>query len=382
MSKYDVSVYYFPNYHKGDAFNEQWHGKGWMEWELLKKATPRFEGHDQPKIPLWGYEDESEISVMEKKIETAYKYGINNLIFDWYWYEKGPFLNKPLDNAFLRASNREKIKFSLMWANHDWAEIHPVSKAYHNSQKIQLSGKISKDEFFNAIDYIIANYFTQPNYYRLDGGLYFSIYEVNKLLAIFGTMEGVKSCIKEIRKRVKEAGLGELNLNAIVFGLSSLAYETGCKLDGKELKELGFDSATSYVWIHEHSIDFPVQEYSSFREICEKDFERLSNKYKGIPYYPNVTCGWDSSPRTVQSDVYENIGYPYTGILKNNNKEEFEIALRNVKAKLDKSDLQTKMFTVNAWNEWTEGSYLEPDTVEGFGKLEAIKKVFKETDIK
>lgn len=380
MSKYDVSVFYFPNYHVGDPHNEKWHGKGWTEWELMKIAKPRFEGHRQPLAPLWGYEDESEIPVMEKKIETAYEYGVNNLIFDWYWYADGPFLNKPLDQAFLKAKNKDKIKFSLMWANHDWLEIHPVPRAYHNSQKVQLAGKITKEEFFKAIDYIIANYFTQPNYYRLDGGLFFSIYEITKFIEVFGTIEGAKEGIKEIRRRVKEAGLGELNFNAIVWGITNLACESNCELDGQALRDIGFDSITSYVWIHEHVIDFPTQDYASYREICEKDFDRLTEKYKGIPYYPNVTAGWDSSPRTGQGDIYEHIGYPYTGVLKNNTPKEFEIALRNVKEKLDKSDLKTKMFTINAWNEWTEGSYLEPDTVDGYGKLEAIKKVFKDEE--
>lgn len=35
-----------------------------------------------------------------------------------------------------------------------------------------------------------------------------------------------------------------------------------------------------------------------------------------------------------------------------------------------------KLITVNSWNEWTEGSYLEPDTVNGFGYLEAVRRVF------
>jgi len=56
--KMQVAVYYFPDYHV-DPRNEAWHGPAWNEWSLVKAATPRFPGHRQPKVPLWGYLDES-----------------------------------------------------------------------------------------------------------------------------------------------------------------------------------------------------------------------------------------------------------------------------------------------------------------------------------
>ena len=138
-----------------------------------------------------------------------------------------------------------------------------------------------------------------------------------------------------------------------------------------------FDSTGSYVWIHEHPTKkFPTNEYEDYINECLGDFERLSKKYQGLPYYPNVTVGWDSSPRTVQSDKFTEKWYPFMGILVNNTPELFEKALREIKKQLDNSDLKTKMFTINAWNEWTEGSYLEPDDRYGDSKLKAIKKVF------
>ena len=59
-----VASYYFGNYHPGDPRNVKMKGKDWSEWELVKAAKPRFPGHQQPKVPLWGYGDESDPKVM------------------------------------------------------------------------------------------------------------------------------------------------------------------------------------------------------------------------------------------------------------------------------------------------------------------------------
>ena len=140
-SKITVATYYFPNYHTDDARNIQNKGAGWSEWELVKAAQPRFSGHDQPKIPLWGFTDEKDPKVMEQKIKAASDYGIDCFIFDWYMYEDGPFLNRCIDEGFLKAKNVDKIKFALMWANHDWVEIHPYTRG--TKQKLLYPGKVS-----------------------------------------------------------------------------------------------------------------------------------------------------------------------------------------------------------------------------------------------
>jgi len=95
-----------------------------------------------------------------------------------------------------------------------------------------------------------------------------------------------------------------------------------------------------------------------------------------IPYFPNVTVGWDPSPRTIQSDSYDNLGYPYTAFLQGNTPDEFEKALIKAKEFLDKGVTNPKILTINAWNEWTEGSYLEPDINNGMKYLAAIREIF------
>ena len=70
QNQYDVAVYYFPQWHV-DTANQRTHGYPWTEWETLKIAKPKFPGHQQPKVPLWGYEDEADPKVMAKKIDAA-----------------------------------------------------------------------------------------------------------------------------------------------------------------------------------------------------------------------------------------------------------------------------------------------------------------------
>jgi len=375
MGQYEIGAYYFPNYHE-DKRNNEWHGKGWTEWELVKSASPRFVGHQQPKVPLWGYEDESDPVVMEKKIAAAADNGITGFIFDWYWYEDGGFLQNCLEKGFMNAKNNDRLKFALMWANHDWTDIHPASRSVQRNPILQASGNVSSKAFYDATEYIIDNYFTHPSYWRIDGGLYFSIYVIANIVHSFDDMKRAREAIEDFRQRVRDRGLGEINLNGVVWGQQILPGDTMPTDTNVILEQLGFDSVTSYVWIHNDVMtDFPFTDYTQIRKVSEKHYTEFEKKYCK-PYYPNVTMGWDPTPRTVQTDVYDNIGYPFTPIMSNNTPEEFEKALVAVKKYLDNSPLKTKVFHINAWNEWTEGSYLEPDTVNKMGYLEAIKKVF------
>ena len=375
MNNYQVSAYYFPNYHE-DERNRVWHGAGWTEWDLMKQAVPRFPGHQQPKIPLWGYENEADPDVMAKKISAAAEYGIDNFIFDWYWYEDGPYLQRCLEEGFLKAPNCDKLHFALMWANHDWVDIHPAQRSSGKHETVLARGKVSAEAFDRAVDYIISHYFRHPSYFRLDGGLYFSIYMMAGFVSGFGTVAAAREALLRFRRKVRDAGLGELHLNAVVWGQQILPGEFAPSDKNWLVTNLGFDSVTTYVWIHEHWPEgFPVCDYDKYRELCICDYQKLSD-YFSVPYYPNVTMGWDTSPRTIPSDRYENLGYPFSPVLTGNTPEEFEQSLQCVKKYLDSTDLKTKMFTINAWNEWTEGSYLEPDTVHKFGYLQAIKNVF------
>ncbi len=375
MASIQVAAYYFPNYHI-DPRNERAHGPRWTEWELLRAARPRFPQHSQPKVPLWGYEDESDPTIFSKKIQAGVAAGIGTFIFDWYWYEGSPFLQRALEQGFLQSPANRQQSFALMWANHDWLNIHPAPRA--TPYQRLFDGAVNASDFVTLTDYVIERYFSHPSYWRVNGGLYFSIYELMRLVQGLGGVEQAKRALTGFRDRVARANLGDLHVNAVVWGIQNLPNELAIEKPRDLLSALGIDSVTSYAWIHHVALEqFPAVLYANYRRQATAQWEDIRDRY-GLPYFPNVSMGWDPSPRTIATDVYEPTGYPYTAVLNQNTPEEFGLALRDAKRYLESQSDREQILTLNAWNEWTEGSYLEPDTIHRFGYLDQVKRVFGE----
>jgi hypothetical protein len=377
---YHIGCYYFPNYHV-DPRNEVAHGEGWTEWELVRRAEPRFPGHRQPRLPLWGYEDEADPQVMARKIDAAADHGVSTFIFDWYMYEDGPFLNRCLDEGYLKAPNCERLSFSLMWANHDWINIHPA-KAFPPDQYWQRTregllypGKVGPEAFERIADDLVARYFTHPWYWKLDGAPYFSLYDLARFIGGLGGLRQAREAVDSLRAKARTAGLAGVHLNAVVWGQTILPGETAPADPRRVVEALGCDSVTSYVWIHHVALPhFPFTDFELVRDGYFAYWDRARDAY-GVPYFPNASVGWDASPRTVQSDRYRNLGYPFGPMIQGNTPEAFAEALQMIRERLERQ-ASPNVLTVNSWNEWTEGSYLEPDTEYGMAYLEAIRNVF------
>ena len=371
MQKLTVACYYFPNYHPNDGRNHKFYGNGWSEWELVKSAKPRFPNHNQPKIPLWGYTDESNPYVMSKKIDAAADHGIDTFIFDWYFYNDGPFLERALDNGFLNSPNNSRIKFALMWANHDWIDIHPYKKG--KPINVLYPGAVTKNTFEKICDTVIEKYFSHPSYWKINGCPYFSIYELNKFIESFSDIFEAAKMINRFREKVKNAGFPDLHLNAVIWGNTILPGEKTPTDPAKIINVLGFDSVTSYVWIHHVKLP-KLQTDCLYVQEKYFDYWQKAEKMYDIPYFPNVTMGWDPSPRACQENSFDNSGYPFMNIISGNTPERFHNALIATKNKLLQNNSEN-ILTINCWNEWTEGSYLEPDSKDKFAYLEAVKSI-------
>ena len=373
QDRHQIGCYYFPNYHV-DPRNEKLHGPGWTEWELVRHATPRFAGHQQPKFPLWGYGMEDDPAVMARKIEAAADHGIDFFIFDWYYYNDGPFLARAVENGFTQALNSGRMKFCCMWANHDWVNLFPCGR--QTGRELLYPGKVTPETFRAMSRVLVERYFPHPSHFAIDGFPYFSIYDLSTFLQNFGSVKATRTAMDEFRSTARAAGFPGVHLNVIACENPVLRGEKVNPNFPELLRELGFDSVTSYVWIHHVPLDqSPLNPYPVAMEKYLEYWDGIAGKYE-IPYYPNVTMGWDSSPRFIQSDKWLPVtGYPNMNLIEKNTPENFRIALEKVRARLD-AMRKPSIVTINSWNEWTEGSYLEPDQQHGLAYLEAVKSTF------
>ena len=367
-----VACYYFGNYHPGDPRNVKAKGPAWSEWELVKAARPRFPGHHQPNVPLWGYADESDPQAMAQKIAAAAAHGIDAFIFDWYYYNDGPFLDRPIDRGFLQAENNAQLEFAFMWANHDWLDIHPYRRGA--PRKVLYPGTVTPETFDKICTHVISRYFSHPSYWRIDGRPYFSFYDLTALLDSFGSVAATRAALDQFRAQAVAAGLPGLHLNAVVWGQPILPGERQPADAPQLVRDLGFDSVTSYVWIHHVPLPDLQTDYNVVRDAYFQYWSEAVEKFD-VPYFPNVTMGWDSSPRADQRDEFGNFGYPFTNTISGNTPARFQEALALTKERLLAQPDGPRILNINCWNEWTEGSYLEPDEVHGMKYLEAVRNV-------
>jgi len=357
-AKYEVAAYVWPSCHHDERFGNFLWPEGNGEWEIIKKGTPRFDGHYQPKIPLWGYEPDNAPEEMEKWIDAATDNGINIFIFDWYWFDEGPFLESSLNDGFLKAANNEKMKFYLMWANHD------VKRNYWNVHKFKKDdsqlweGAVDLENFKIIVDRVISRYFSQPNYFKIDGKPVFSIFALWNLVEGFGSLEKTKEALDYFRGETIKAGFDGLHIQLIGMGIPN-------NNNLERISALGINSITKYNWGGPHPQDYiqwgvdALQRRKQWSETLE------------IPYFPNVSIGWDDTPRFPDKEKKDIVYY-------NKTPEAFAGFLEKAKEYCMSQPNETNLITIFSWNEWIEGGYLLPDMKYGFEYLNAVKKVIKD----
>ncbi len=368
-----MAAYVWPSCHYGERNAEILWPEGIGEWEIIRKGTPRFAGHYQPKVPLWGYEMDDDPRVMEKWIDAATDHGVNVFIFDWYWFDGGPFLESSINNGFLQAKNNEIMHFYLMWANHD------VKKNYWNhykydSDSLLWTGSVDQENYKIIVDRVIRQYFHKPNYFKIDGLPVFSIFNFHKFVEDCDGLDNAREALDYFRTETNKAGFPGLHIQIIAFGGNEknpgiLRHDLSEGMSNSELVSyLGVNSVTKYNWGQGEGLE----DYIVWGEEAMKRRENWDEALD-IPYFPNVSIGWDDTPRFPAKGQANVIHY-------NNSPESFSAYLQKARDYLEEHPDQAKLITLFSWNEWVEGAYLLPDMCWEYGYLEAVKKVMKKQD--
>jgi hypothetical protein len=280
----DLVAIYFPGYHQDDHY-DAWFGEGWNEWQLLAQAPTRFPGHRLFR-PAWGSFDEADPNWMARQVALAADHGLDVFLFDWYWYSGVQFLQRPLEQGFLRSTNQSRLKFALMWANHDWCNYFPAPK--DSDPTLWLPSRATPKDFARLVDCCNQHYFCRTNYWRPQGGLYFGIFDTESFVGQLGGPTKTKAVLDNARQRVRRAGLGEVHFGAFHGSAESVA----------RVKDAGFDSVTVYNLSASGKASLPARPLDDYTDLVDNHSSFWRAMDTGLlPFLPVLTVGWDCTPR-------------------------------------------------------------------------------------
>jgi hypothetical protein len=233
--------------------------------------------------------------------------------------------------------------------------------------------------------YIVEKYFKQPNYWKIDGKPYFSIYEIVTFINGLGGIDNARAAIELLDAKTKKAGFPGVHFNIMSWMINDDLVK---KIIGPNapanaramVQALPCESVSTYCYIHHFTnvekAGFPTVTYDQAFATAKEYWKKFRTEYPDILYTPNVSMGWDASPRCMQSDKFQPHDYPWTPVFVGGTPGKFKTALKEAKKFLDEYNPKHKILVLNSWNEWTEGSYLLPEKKYGDAYLIAVKEVF------
>lgn len=350
-----ILAYFLPQFHE-DEKNNIWWGKGFTEWVNLKKSKKLYIGHEQPKLPL-KYYDLTDREVMKWHAKLLKKYKVYGLCYYHYWSLGEKILSKPVENLL----NWKEIEqnYCFFWANHDWRKDW-----VGDSKTILFNQQYGEEKDWEIHFEYLKQFFLDERYIKVNNKPLFIIYN-KKVIKNFEKIKDFfnRKCIEigfsGIEILISISNVDELSKNKE----NIIIREPDCSLYFKNIFEKIYSRLKKTYKIMKI---FPVQRMD-YERFLSKGYEIATKNIKNN-VYPTLFTGWDNTPR------YGKSGF----VLENNNIKTFRKYLLKYK-KLMKEKNSEYLF-INAWNEWTEGMYLEPDQKNRYKYLEVIKEVM-DTDI-
>ncbi len=374
MKQMKIIAFYLPQFHDIPE-NDEWWGKGFTEWTTVKAAKPLYKGHYQPQVPLnKNYYNllDDDVKIWQAKI--AKEYGVYGFCYYHYWFGGKLLLEKPMEQML--ANKSIDIPFCICWANEPWTKIWVGEKKVLYPQKYG-----DKKEWKVHFDYMLP-FLKDERYIQKDGKPFVFIYRPD-----------IIPCLNEMVSYWKEL--------ALEAGLTGLTI-AGKYIDINFVQSEQFKCLDYNVEWQPRSVKNSIKHVNSknpLKVLRRKLYEAISNKF-GIDAYnyslvsylrrrkekkveeyddvwneilkikplcknsiPGAFVGWDNSPR------FGNKGT----IVKGKSPQKFREYLSK-QIKHAKEVYHEDMIFLFAWNEWAEGSYLEPDEENEYAYLDAVKQ--------
>lgn len=358
-----IIAFYLPQFY---AFpeNDKWWGKGFTEWTNVRKAKPLHKNHYEPRVPLnKNYYCLLDKDTMEWQIDLAHKYGVYGFCFYHYWFSGKLLMNKPVE-MFLENKDLDQ-NFCICWANETFSRRWNG----HEEDVLMKQEHGDEDEWRKHFEYLLP-YFKDERYIKIDGKPLFVLYKPEifpDYMKMFDLWE----------KLAIEAGLPGLK-----FAIQSAIWNTKDDID---------DSGVDYRIMFEPGYTDLTKDHSKFfyaeRLKCKAfkmtnkgghvhalSYKAFCNDIVGRKVYsdklvPGMFVNWDNTPRKGVNGA----------ITLGNTPEIFGDTMDKLIRKT-KEEYKKDMIFVNAWNEWAEGCYLEPDEKFEYGFLEELKHALEKNN--
>jgi len=348
-------AFYLPQFHPIPE-NDEWWGKGFTEWTNVTRGRQLFRGHYQPRVPTeLGYYDLRLEDTQVAQAQLASEFGIHGFCYYYYWFDGKKLLNHPIEQ--MARSTRVDTGFCVCWANENW------SRNWDGQNRHVLMEQTYTLESNIALIRELIPMMKDPRWIRQNGKPVMMVYRIS---IIPNWLETATAWREECRK----AGLGEIHLCAVRFGLETL--QGGPQDHGLDSYVLFPPHEAARLDLRDQVLDLHKDfngQIFDYTAVVDGDLDNFSAGYDW-PVHRGAMGAWDNTARRLTDARIFHGATPFglrrwiKGILDQEQRHSTE---------------DSSLLFVNAWNEWAEGTYLEPDQRWGRSYLRAISSAFEAT---